>query len=682
MASSRSTRRQMLTGGALLAAGAMAARLPATFGPAAAIAAEPSGVPVLPQGALSNADYWAFADWAFEAVDGQWNDSLGNYSADPRTNSGLLTAHAIAALKGYTGALRQDARALVLVDSLLASPPYRPGPPSGSNRISSSSQAHAPGWTSGMTGGYQQIAIDSKVAEGLVFAWRAREALGLTAEQRSKIETAVVGTASGPFFRFPGIRLNQINFPCELYAYAAELSGSPDLVVNDFREQLNRLLTGSRRKVSPWLIPNFGPSWSYHRDPVAPLGTPENIESAEYMNIVLETLLYYPAARATGMAPLDGENLEAARAIVQRAVPAYWTHSGYLNWDTGMYLQRWHLGRYWGFALQGLFAIAQVEELRDDDLGRWARWMFDRALSTYVRLAVETGGGQNVPKEPLFDVRTTFGVQEDDFATRFVMHAARAVYYDLQAMPSEQPPPLFAYDPPIGRLAVTTPTYNAAVVDVSNDAFPYGGIELARLYDAEQRIVGGVGGYGASGFGVMLTDADGTVLHSQSVRKTAPAKPPLTVTKSPMGAIRGTVDYPSAPYAGAFETLEYTGSAEAGAAEVEVEHTFASDRIVCRWTLTRRGGPELGAADGTRVAPRTRRRLGDTRRFTIVNGAKQGRYDVQVVSAPSDTVVTAVQVSPESSQPNPGPSLVLQLAPVSDWKRLRLVVEILPGAAS
>jgi hypothetical protein len=55
---------------------------------------------------------------------------------------------------------------------------------------------------------------------------------------------------------------------------------------------------------------------------------------------------------------------------------------------------------------------------------------------------------------------------------------------------------------------------------------------------------------------------------------------------------------------------------------------------------------------------------------------------VQIVSAPSDTVVTAVQVSPESSQPNPGPSLVLQLAPVSDWKRLRLVVEILPGAAS
>jgi hypothetical protein len=593
--------------------------------------------------------------------------------------------------------VRQDARALALVDALLASPPYRPGPASGSNKIGSPSQAHTPGWTSAMTGGYQQIAIDSKVAEGLVFAWRARAQLGLSAEQCDRIASAVIGTASGPFFRYPGIRLNQINFPCELYCYAVELGGSADLVTHDFREQLDRLLTGARRTVAPWKVPNFGPSWSYHRDPVAPLRVPENIESAEYMNIVLETLLYYPAARAAGMAPLEGESLVAARAIVKRAVPAYWTHAGYLNWDTGMYLQRWHLGRYWGFALQGLFAIAQAEELRDDDLGAWARWMFDRALSTYVRLAVETGGGLAVPKEPLFDVRTTFGVQEDDFATRFVMHAARAVYYDLQSMESEQPPPLFAYDPPIGRLAVTTPAYNAAVVDVSNKAYPYGGIELARLYDGDQRIVGGVGGYGASGFGVMLTGADGTVLQTQRVREYAPAQPPLTVTKSPMGAIRGTVEYPADPYAGAFETLEYTASAQSDHASVEVQHTFASDRIVCRWTIARRGGEELGAqvrfpswdrsaritaGDGTRVTTGGRRQLGSTTTFSIVNGAQQGSYDVRIVSAPDGTVVTAADVAPESSQPNPGPSLVLELAPVSAWKRLALVVEIVPTSAA
>ena len=35
---------------------------------------------------------------------------------------------------------------------------------------------------------------------------------------------------------------------------------------------------------------------------------------------------------------------------------------------------------------------------------------------------------------------------------------------------------------PIGRLTVTTPVYNTAVIAVNQGSFPYGGVELARFF--------------------------------------------------------------------------------------------------------------------------------------------------------------------------------------------------------
>ena len=56
-------------------------------------------------------------------------------------------------------------------------------------------------------------------------------------------------------------------------------------------------------------------------------------------------------------------------------------------------------------------------------------------------------------------------------------------------MRGQEPPPLYAFDPDIGRLAVTTPKYNTAIVAVNQKAFPYGGLDLARLFDGEQEVV-------------------------------------------------------------------------------------------------------------------------------------------------------------------------------------------------
>ena len=684
------TRRELLAGGAALVAGLGAGR------PAWARQAAQSPAPVL-RAPLTDADYWAFADWVFGALNGEWTVANG-YGPDPRTSAAALVAHSVAAMNGHTGPTRQDERARLLVTRLLEAPPFRTGPPSGSSNPRSPSQAHTPGWVGAIDDGAaaQQIAIDPKVAEGLVFAWRARAQLGLSESTLAGIRDSIVGTAQGPFFRYPGIRLNQINWPCELYTYAAEVSGSPDMLRNDFRRQLGRFLRGSRRRTAPWEIANFSPSWSFHRDPLSPDATPENLEAPEYIGMILEILLFYPAARAAGMPAPRGAELTALRAIVTRALAAYWTHAGYLNWDTGLYRQRWHLGRYWGLALQGLFAIAHAEELRTSDEGAWAKWMFDRALVTYVRLALERGPQVRIPLTPLFDIATTFGTQPSDFAARFLMHSARAVHYGFASRPASEPPPLYAFDPGIGRLAVTTPAYNTAVVATSNGAFPYGGLELARLFDGEQRIVASVGGYGPAGFGAIVRGAGGAALATQRVRPHA-AEPPIALTRSPRGPVKSGARYPGRPYAGAFERIQYRAAAAAGRARVKIRHTFEADRIVCVWTFTRAGGEELAAevrfptwgqgatvstvrAGGkARLASGRRRRLAGVKRILLACGDGQSGYTLVPRSFPRDAVLTLTRVPAQTSNPQPGLSLVIELAPRSDWRHLELAVELVPG---
>ena len=58
----------------------------------------------------------------------------------------------------------------------------------------------------------------------------------------------------------------------------------------------------------------------------------------------------YEDALRAGMKPLAGVQQQTLRAWARRALPAYWTHAGYLNWDTGLYLLRWHLARYWAWS--------------------------------------------------------------------------------------------------------------------------------------------------------------------------------------------------------------------------------------------------------------------------------------------------------------------------------------------
>ena len=126
-------------------------------------------------------------------------------------NANMLLVHATAALRGYHGPSRQDARARSIATQLVSlTPPWlevvrdpQPG-----------SQPHAPGWTASMhherTG--QHLVVDGEVADALVVAWRARDAIGLDPNVAALIQDRLRRVAQGPYWRYPTIRLNQINW--------------------------------------------------------------------------------------------------------------------------------------------------------------------------------------------------------------------------------------------------------------------------------------------------------------------------------------------------------------------------------------------------------------------------------------------------------------------------------------
>ena len=263
----------------------------------------------------------------------------------------------------------------------------------------------------------------------------------------------------------------------------------PRLLAHGFRRYLNRFLAGVRPRGRA--AGNLGPGLRFHYRPSRRPGEPINVDSAEYANIVLGVSRFYAAARAAGMPRPAPARLRLLRAWVRRAVAGYWTHAGYLNWDTGYGFARWHQTKKLMLAQQTLIGLATAPELLPSARwGAWARWMLDRGLARYEGLARADPRAVGL-RSPV--VRQTRGAAQLA-AARAAMNAALAADAGLEAKPASRPPALYAYDPDIGRLAVTTPSYNTAIIAVNQRAFPYGGIDLARLFDGDQEVAATIGG--------------------------------------------------------------------------------------------------------------------------------------------------------------------------------------------
>ena len=92
----------------------------------------------------------------------------------------------------------------------------------------------------------QHLVVDSEVVDGLRYAWLARRELGLSERQSSAIADRIHRTATSSFWRWPTIRLNQINWYALLYAADATVTGNPRLLRHDLRLQIERFVAGAR----------------------------------------------------------------------------------------------------------------------------------------------------------------------------------------------------------------------------------------------------------------------------------------------------------------------------------------------------------------------------------------------------------------------------------------------------
>ena len=296
-----------------------------------------------------DAGYLAYADRMQERLDRLWDERRGLYrpgegGADALINASLLLTHSVAAHAGHRGPTRNDARARSIAKALVSFPVFieRPAarPPSGS-------QPHAPGWTSAMydAGAPQHVMIDAQIVDALVHAWQARRELGLPARTVRLIRDRIHRRGA------------------LLVLALAAAPAQPDQLV---RARLCRRRHGYRRPDAAAPRPAFAAHAVHHRSaqlrrraalPIraaAAAGAPANVDSAEYSNIVLSFLRFYVQARRAGMAPLPPTGRALVRRWIRRAIAGYWTHGGYLNWDTGLGFERWHLGKKYGLAQQAL----------------------------------------------------------------------------------------------------------------------------------------------------------------------------------------------------------------------------------------------------------------------------------------------------------------------------------------
>ena len=339
----------------------------------------------------ADGDYWSFADRCQPLLDDLWSRGYGHYvsggDGETSLNASLLFTHAAAALAGHQGASRQDERARAIAARLCQAPPWRPegtGPPPSGGAWD---QTHDWGWGAAMDShASQHVAIDTAVVRGLAQAWLARGPLGLDAATAGAIAFAIQRCATSPFYAYPALRLNQINWPIEIHAWAAAVTGETRLLHHDCRLQLGRFADALTRVVPPFQIPFTGPGYRFHYVPGDRADARANLDNPEYATTVCGALQFYEPALRAGMDPLLPRQRAALLAWVERVLCGYWTHAGYLNWDTGASFRRWHQAKKLGLAQAALLALATTPSLQPaPEHGRWAKYIFDRGLALFDR---------------------------------------------------------------------------------------------------------------------------------------------------------------------------------------------------------------------------------------------------------------------------------------------------------
>jgi hypothetical protein len=628
-------------------------------------------------GALDDAGYLAIADRLQGRLGSLWSERMQRY--DPgrgatvsEVNADLLLVHAAAARAGHHGPARNDRRARAAARFLTGPEIWHDG-------------AH-PGWWASPELASQHVVFEAEVAEGLAAAYAARRAIGLDAGTARRIRRQLARITASPDWRWPALVMNQLNWYATIFAADATVNGTRATLADTLSRHLARFTAEAS---SHGDVPgNFGPGLRFHYQPARYPHAKMNFDSPEYANIVLGFSRSYGQARAAGMP--RPQRLGLLREWVRRVLSGYWTHAGYLNWDTGLGFSRWHQRKKVGLAQGALIGIASERELQPSPRwGAWAKWMLDRGLRDYAALTERLG---RLPAGLAYgvDVIAQNRPMANLAAARQAANAMRALQAGLGAKLAGAPPALYSFDPDTGRLAVTTPAYNTAIVAINHGAQPYGGLDLARLYDGRQEVAANIGGVNADAFGLRVRSLSGrTLLRTQyGARQREPGVTPLELVRAPRGVGAGASTSELRAYAGPFTDLRVRGSVAAGALRATSEYSFTPRAIEGRWTVSGRGGvtgvtfPSWGRRarivatlrDGRSVALSSRPLALAGIRSLHVHSARSG-YRIVPLEPYARGSVRLIRGRAQSSAPDPGPTLEVRLGAAPARFAARIVVD-------
>lgn len=611
---------------------------------------------------FTNDDYWRFADAESTAVEPYWNQAVQLYRTsqtgfDSKFNSAMLIVFAGSAVANRQGPSRQDARALAIADAFTRYPAFLS---SGDKLPAHDSQAHLPGWHATMTDDAvknQHIAVDAQVARALAVAWLASGSLGMTPELKSRIALCIEEVAASKFFR--GRRLNQVNWPADLYASAVATGASQSFLTVEYRRQLIWLAHHADPSKNRKSSGNFTSGFGLRYDPLQPAGFPLNaVTSTEYGNIVASALTHLPQAYLVGMPALPADVRKTLGLFQLHELMGDWTASGYPNWDTGFGLKREHLVRYWAHAQQTLIPMAKGTGLElYPKQTAWAKSVLDRGFELYTRWSDGTG---LLPVRPFGMAGQPSRNSADPplDAARMAANASLAVLEGLGRNPGVPMPAVYTRDHDVSRLAISTPVYSTAIVRQSNAG--YGGIEIARLLGPDSQILATLGGRGANAFGMRVLRAGHTVLDTQ---------PGTTDGVRSLSALGGG---PSG--LGTFSQIKASAVGHGNGVNVRVTHEFTPDRIVVTRTVTNTKPGRMveltfptpiGSAwsrvvgDAHRAVPRTGT-LGTISSFVVRSTA--GGYDLVLRRLPPGATYKLIQPPGQLTDPHPGVTLVVTFA--------------------
>ena len=385
----------------------------------------------------------------------------------------------------------------------------------------------------------------------------------------------------------------------------------------------------------------------------------------------------------------------------------YWTHGGYLNWDTGYGFKRWHAGRTWALAQQGLLAIAASPRFHNrPELGRLGE-VHVRPRPDALRAALPAGGRWEGDRavEPLRRQRGAARAQHPgdvrgaDAGQRGARGRARA---RLDAGSRAAAAVL------VRRRHRAPHDHHAALlhgraagqpgrVPVRRDgAVPSLRRRSARGVERGRPSLGELRGAGAR----RRVEGDRHLAASTLGSTAAPADPPAAAPPRPRGshrplpdpALRGPVR-DAGRHAGARRRARSSStpriasrrptSRRAGrsrAARVAATRSMSCFRRGARPRPSRRCCAEAAGSRSQSRAASAARSPCATSRTSIWRARKPATSLSRPVDRPRATA-HILRPRAQSSAPRPGPTLALQLAHGRRFRRLGLAMRIAPAAS-